>query len=419
VRQTEVRQNRRRQSRRRFVGAVVGVALGALLAGCSGGADAGRATSPPAGAAEIRTHDAAHSKPEPAPAALRAGEWFSRLTFARPYTPAAPNGGYDDYRCFLVDLRLSKRAFLTGSQFLPQNANIVHHHAVFYRIGPADVPAARRLDAAARGEGWTCFGGTGVAGNDPATQLADGASWTGVWTPGSNEQVVPPGTGYLLEPGSQLIMQVHFNLLRTEGKPAGTDRSSIRLRLTDGTAKLRPLRTTLLPAPVELPCAPGESGALCDRQMAVLDVMRRFGYSAGTKVAGLQLLCNKGRPPVASAVQHCDWTVRSPGTVYALIGHMHLLGQKTKVELNPGRAGARRLLDVDPYNFHDQRARLLPRPVAVRPGDTYRVTCTHDAALRRQHPELRGLPARYVVWGEGTSDEMCLAVVLWTDRHRA
>jgi len=334
---------------------------------------------------------------------------------SRPYSPAAPNGGTDDYRCFLVDPKLSKPAFLTGSEFLPQNAAIIHH-AIFFRIGPGDVAQARRLDAAAPGEGWTCFGGTGVDSAGGARQLSRGASWVAAWAPGTTEGLVPPGTGYLLEPGSRLIMQVHYNLLATGGGPAGTDQSGIRLRLADGTARLRPLRTALLVAPVELPCAPGESGSLCDRGTAVLDVMSRFGFSAGTIVAGLNLLCNRGRPPHAGPVQHCDQTVREAGTVYAVAGHMHLLGQAIRVELNPGRPGARTLLDVRPYNFHDQRARALPRPVAVRPGDTYRVTCTHDATLRRQQAVLRSQPPRYVVWGDGTADEMCLGIVIWTSR---
>ena len=66
------------------------------------------------------------------------------------------------------------------------------------------------------------------------------------------------------------------------------------------------------------------------------------------------------------------------------------------------------------YNFDDQSARPLTRPVAVKPGDTYRVTCTHDASLRARLPELRQLPPRYVVWGDGSSDEMCLGIVVWT-----
>ena len=52
----------------------------------------------------------------------------------------------------------------------------------------------------------------------------------------------------------------------------------------------------------------------------------------------------------------------------------------------------------------------------MRPGDTLRVTCTHDAALRSLIPELAGEQPRYVTWGEGTSDEMCLGIVLYTRR---
>ena len=51
--------------------------------------------------------------------------------------------------------------------------------------------------------------------------------------------------------------------------------------------------------------------------------------------------------------------------------------------------------------------------MTVRPGDTYRVTCTHDATLRQRLPLLRHQPPRYVVWGAGTSDEMCLGIVVW------
>jgi len=53
----------------------------------------------------------------------------------------------------------------------------------------------------------------------------------------------------------------------------------------------------------------------------------------------------------------------------------------------------------------------LPTPVDVNPGDTVRVTCTHDATLRQKLPELNKLPPRYVVWGDGTSDEMCLGLL--------
>ena len=50
---------------------------------------------------------------------------------------------------------------------------------------------------------------------------------------------------------------------------------------------------------------------------------------------------------------------------------------------------------------------------SYKPGDTFRVTCTHDAGLRKLLPQLRTVAPRYVVWGDGTSDEMCLGLVIW------
>jgi hypothetical protein len=320
-----------------------------------------------------------------------------------PYTPAAPNGGTDEYRCFLIDPKLTGPAFLTGSQFLPQNADIVHH-AIFFRIDPDSADAARRLDAGAPGQGWTCFGDAGL----------DGAAWVAAWAPGGNEMLLAPGLGYSMPPGSLLVMQVHYNLLGTGGKPGGADQSGIRLRLTDGKAGLRPLQTRLLPAPIELPCAAGESGPLCDRDTAVADVAHRFGAGAGFRVAGLNRLCNNGRAPVPATTQHCDHRVTEAGTIYALAGHMHLLGRAIKIELNPGTRGAQTLLDVPRFDFDNQAIRQLTKPVSVKAGDTFRVTCTHDATLRELLPQLHTLPPRYVVWGDGTSDEMCLGLVIWS-----
>jgi hypothetical protein len=321
----------------------------------------------------------------------------------KPYTPKAPNGGTDEYRCFLVDPGISRNEYLTGSQFLPQNVAIVHH-AIFFRINPNDAAQARRLDEDSPGEGWTCFGDSGI----------HAAPWVSSWAPGGHEVLLGANLGYAMPPGSLLVMQVHYNLLATAGKAPGPDQSGIRLRLSTKSAGMLPLQTTLLTAPVELPCAQGESGPLCDRAAAVTDVSHRFGPEAAAMVIGLNEYCNGGKDPVAGVTQHCDQ--RSPGSavVRAAAGHMHLLGRSIKVELNPGTAQAKTLLNVPAYNFDDQSIRPLAAPVRVKAGDVLRVTCTHDAGLRKQLPQLRTTPARYVVWGDGTTDEMCLGVLVWT-----
>lgn len=385
------------------------VAAAVLVSGCASatGSPPAPVAAPTPASTPATTTGTSHPVPPRTP--LRAGERLTTLTVPRAYAPAPPAGATDEYRCFLVDPGLREPTFLTGSLFVPANAEIVHH-AIFYRVDRADVPEARALDKADPDDGWTCFGGTGIGGSEPGRQLNSGSDWVAAWAPGGGERQAPAGTGYLLEPGGQLVMQVHYNMLRAG--PGATDRPGIRLRFSDGSTRLKPLRTTLLPAPVELPCAPGESGPLCDRTASVLDLIRRFGPESGSIVAGLGLLCMPRGQPVAGSVQRCDHRVREAGRVYAVAGHMHLLGTAIKVELNPGTPRARTLLDVPSYSFHDQPAVALAQPVEVRPGDTYRVTCRHDAAQRRYLEELRGVPARYVVWGDGTTDEMCLGTVV-------
>lgn len=40
-----------------------------------------------------------------------------------------------------------------------------------------------------------------------------------------------------------------------------------------------------------------------------------------------------------------------------------------------------------------------------------KVTCKHVQWLRDQLPSFEGQPDRYIVWGEGTTDEMCLGML--------
>jgi Copper type II ascorbate-dependent monooxygenase, C-terminal domain len=120
--------------------------------------------------------------------------------------------------------------------------------------------------------------------------------------------------------------------------------------------------------------------------------------------------------PKPGDTQTCDHKVPAPATLFAGFGHMHLLGRAMKVELNPGTPNAKVVLDVPQFDFDNQRLVKLPSPVEIGPGDTLRVTCTHDAGLRKRLPQLSKLPPRYVVWGDGTSDEMCIGIMTVSPR---
>jgi hypothetical protein len=91
---------------------------------------------------------------------------------------------------------------------------------------------------------------------------------------------------------------------------------------------------------------------------------------------------------------------------------MHLRGVDIRIELNPGTPRAQTLLHIPHWDFHWQDAYYLERPVDADTGDTIRVSCRFDNS-RSGQPVVGGkrLPPRYVLWGEGTTDEMCLGLL--------
>lgn len=390
--------------------AVLATGLLALSACSSDGAgDAEQtATQPPsaptadaeeAGQAAQAGHSGHYAEPARS-RRLRAGE--TRTTIAMPgaYTPSAPYGtGTDDYRCFLLDPELDEDTWLTGTQVLPGNPDVVHH-VILFQVPPRQVAAAEAKDAAEEDEGWTCFGGTGL----DRFQNVDRSSWIGAWAPGGKESVTKPGYGVRLRKGSRIVMQVHYNLLAGQ-QP---DTSAAQLRLADGTRDREALSTMLLPAPVELPCRPKHSDAeLCDRDAALADVKERFGAEGNTADL-LHLLC--GGEPRAGEVQSCVRTLSEPVTIHGVAGHMHLLGRSLKIEVNPGTPQARTILDIPVWDFDDQGSRPID-PIRLEPFQQVKVTCRHVQWLRDRLPSFEGQPDRYVVWGEGTTDEMCLGML--------
>ncbi|MEJ7834195.1 MAG: hypothetical protein WKF79_14870, partial [Nocardioides sp.] len=307
----------------------------------------------------------------------------------------------DDYRCFLLDPELVQDSYLTGTNVLPGNPDVVHH-VILFRITPDQVEEAEEVDDQTDDPGWTCFGGTRLQGD---LGNIDDANWLGAWAPGGKESMTRAGYGVDLPRGSRIVMQVHYNLLAG----ASPDLSSTQIRVMKKQPGITPLHTYLMPAPVELPCRPGhDSGALCDREAAVADLKARVGPNEGAAADVLHLLC--GSEPTPSETSSCTRTVGRPMTILGVAGHMHLLGRQIKVEVNPGTPEAQTIMDIKVWDFDNQGARPVD-PVRVDAFDTVKVTCRHVQWLRDLLPAFEGQEEKYVVWGEGTADEMCLGML--------
>ena len=341
----------------------------------------------------------------PTTTAVRDGERVVEVGLPTAYTPSAQPGTTDDYRCFVLDPKLAENVSVTSARIDPGASRVVHH-VILFRVPPAQRAEASRLDAADRGPGWTCFGGTGLSGG--ASQSLNDADWIAAWAPGGEGGRLPDGTGVPLEAGSEIVMQVHYNLLN--GK--APDRSRAVLTVAPSNAGLEDVHTMLLPAPVELACAAGESGRLCNRDSALAELARKYGVEAAFMPPGLLFLCGRSATNVKpSPVSTCDRRVREPTTILVAAGHMHLLGSSIRLEVNPGTPRSRVLLDIPRWDFHWQGAYTLAEPVHADPGDVLRVTCRHD--VQRRHHGMHGVPRtpRYILWGEGTTDEMCLGLL--------
>jgi hypothetical protein len=340
-----------------------------------------------------------------APAGAQSSPAVTTITLQAPhaYKPDPPNGGTDDYHCTLVNPNVSQNSFIVSSEFYPNSIEV--HHAILFLVPPALASEAESINQG--GKGWTCFGETALPGAGLG-QIGE-TPWLSAWAPGHGEDVLPVGTGQPLPKGSLVVMQIHYNLLLGD-KPV---RAKLVLHTVPASTPLRPMSLALMPAPPDIPCPAGVSGPLCSRSASLADLGQRFGEGQVGFVDTLESLCgrNASEPPAGDSTS-CTMPIWKAGTIVRVGAHMHLLGRTLHIILNPGTPTQKTVLDVSNYNFHYQRAYDLAKPIPVVPGDKIEVSCSWDPTLRQELPSLRNLPPRFVTWGDGSSDEMCLGLVM-------
>ena len=103
----------------------------------------------------------------------------------------------DAFRIFAIRVPIKQRAYVTGIEFHPGNARVVHHANI--RIDRTD--STRKLDQADPLPGYD--------GLMPRTAEYPDGHFLG-WTPGQVAPLVPPELAWPLEPGSDLVVQLHM-----------------------------------------------------------------------------------------------------------------------------------------------------------------------------------------------------------------
>ena len=329
------------------------------------------------------------------------------LRIPKSYTPSAPNRvGTDDYRCFLLDPHLTRPTYLTGTYVLPgQPRRRAPRDPLPAPIPTRSVAGARPSTPRDPGEGWTCFGDTRPR---PTAATSTTRRGSAPGRPVASETVDPPG---LRRAAGGRLPDRHAGALQPARPAPGPTARATLLRLAPGDrAPRRRSRRCCCRRRSSCRAARATPTTRCATATpSIADVKRRFGDGRATPPTCLHLLCGRAarRPRCSSAPARSRSrrpSGRSPATCTCSAGR----SRSRSTPAPPTRADGPRHPGLglrQPGRQADQAGRRSS------PGDTVKVTCRHVQWLRDRLPAFEGQPDRYVVWGEGTTDEMCLGIL--------
>src|SRR5262245_41324517 len=280
------------------------------------------------------------------------------VTLPTPYQ--LPSDGIDVSRVFVLPVPTTARRSVKGLEFRPGNPRVVHHANI--RIDPTR--ASRQLDERDPDPGYD-----GVILRSAV--FPDGY-FLG-WTPGQVSPLLPKGMAWTLEPGSDLVVEIH---MQPSGKPEEVA-PSIGLYFTDEPPERTPVMLRLGRQNIDIPAG--------NNHYVVEDAFV---------------------PPV-------DVELR------ALQPHAHHRAREVEAVATLPDGSRQWLINIKSWDFRWQHVYRLASPLALPRGTTIAMRYTYDnsvANLRNpQQPLIR------VFWGQFSRDEMgdlWLQVLTRTERDR-
>lgn len=260
--------------------------------------------------------------------------------------------GRDVYRCFVVKTDFPEDRYISTIEVRPGNRKVVHHLIAYLDTSGR----ARQMDEKEAGPGYTSFGGPGFT---PSGTL-------GGWAPGNLMRPAGDGIGWLLPKGADIVLQVHYH---KSGK-VENDRTVMGLKFVQGPVEKRVRWLTVVNPLLRLP--------------------------AGEKDQAVR----------AVAIVPADVTAR------AVMPHMHLLGKTAEITATLPNGTKQKLVNVDRWDFNWQQSYAFQKPLKLPKGTRIDLEVHYDNSA--ENPRNPSNPPRTVTWGEQTTDEMCLAFLLYT-----
>lgn len=272
------------------------------------------------------------------------------LTPTKPFK--LPKEGRDIYRHFVLKTNLKEPVWVTAMDAKPGNRTVVHHVIAF-------------LDSKGRGQkldeknddgqdGYNAFGTPGF--------VPDGS--LGGWAPGVAARHLPADAGFLLKPGTDVVLQVHYHM---SGKEE-VDQTKLGLYFTKKPVK-KEVEIAWLANPF-------------------------FRLKAGDSNSKVNLSI-----PIPADV-----------TCYGVMPHMHLLGKSMKAELELPDGTRKPMVWVQDWDFNWQFTYAFKEPMRLPKGSKVHIEAFYDNS--KDNPNNPSDPPKDIRWGEETTDEMFLLVAM-------
>ena len=281
------------------------------------------------------------------------------LILEAPYELTVPAEGPDIFHHVVLPIDLDEDQSVAAVEFRPGNPRVVHHAVILVD----ESGRGRELDEASPEPGYRTGGSPGV----PLSGILT------IWAPGVMPRPLPSDIAVKLPKNGDIILELHIH---PSGKEE-TDRSRLGIYFSKKPAKRFVMKKPLIFGPIHI------------------------DIPAGAK-----------EHRVSSSV-----TLPSDMTMTAILPHMHLLGKELKVWGTLPDGTDHPLIWIKDWNFNWQDQYVYRDPVDLPKGTTIHVEGRYDNSA--DNPFNPSSPPARVLFGEETTDEMCLAIFqsVSDDRH--
>jgi tetratricopeptide (TPR) repeat protein len=268
---------------------------------------------------------------------------------APAYTVTAD--GYDVYRNLVVPVPITETRYVRALEFRPGRTGVVHHATVMVDF----TPSSREMDALDPEPGF-----------DGMYTMSGAASPEGYfigWTPGKFPFAGREGMAWRLDPGTDLIVQIH---LRPLGE-AATVRVRVGLYFADEPPSKIPVLIKLGSESIDIPAG--------DTAYVVED----------------------------------SYQLPVPVQVLGVYPHAHYLGKTMEGTATLPDGSTRWLIRIPQWDFNWQDEYHYAAPIDLPAGTVVRMRFTYDNSVGNPHNP--NSPPERVMWGARSVDEMADLVI--------